>query len=235
MDIESVLNEMNQLHKDLAAGILFIRNTQKESIPKAIRLGELLTWCRNQSEYGEHGKWMSFIKNRLPFSQQSVSKYMRVYELSKEGKLPDVDNVSDLYLLLGIEDEETRQSLVIEAKQANTTVRDVQEKRKAAAAKDMNVTPSNATVQRSPDITQGATEPSPEDTDEQEPAITEHHWKLYRAKKIRERVISVLGSMHMDGLDVDVAADLRLLRTMVYEDLGRKVKQLEREERAEKP
>jgi hypothetical protein len=243
MDVESVLNEMKQLHNELTDGILLIRNTNKKSIPKAIRLGELLTWCKNQPECGEHGKWMSFLKNKVPFSQQSVSNYMRVYELSKEGKLPDVENLSDLYLLLRIEDEETQASLIVEAKQTGTTVRDIHARR--AAAKNINVTPpetqpSNATVQRSsgtseqPERLAGSTEPPPEDPDQPElPRITEHHWKLYRSRKIRERILYVLRSMHMGGgLDADVPEDLHLLRTMVYEDLGRKEKQLEREERA---
>ena len=249
MNIDSVLTEMKKLHNEVAEGILLIRKTHKESIPKAVRLGELLTWCKNQPEYGDHGKWMAFMKNTLPFSQQSVSKYMRVYELSKEGKLPEVDNLSDLYLLLRIEDEETRESLVVEAKQTNTTVRNVHEKRKAAAAKDMNVTPTEARTSISyadpapaagnhlqdGDQSIGSTESSPKDTDEPElPKITEHHWKLYRTRKIRERILNVLGSMHMGrGLDVEVAADLHLLRIMVYEDLGRKEKQLEREERTD--
>jgi hypothetical protein len=215
-------------------------------------------------------------------------------------------SLSDLYLLLAIEDEETRESLVVEAKQNNTTIRSVHEKRKAATAKDMNVTPRTPVSYRmellkdgicswvysddgikfsragqhepsrgrksvestteDPEILDkvrkafpgfayhwspqyddadshsqngngeqptGNTEPSPKDAEEPErPKITEHHWKLYRARKIRERILKVLESMHMDGLDVDVAADFHLLRIMVYEDLGRKEKQLERDERA---
>jgi hypothetical protein len=237
MEIESVLNEMNQLHKDLAAGILLIKSTQKESVPKAIRLGELLTWCKKQPQYGEHGKWLAFIKDRVPFSQQSVSKYMRVYELSKEGKLPDVDNVSDLYPLMGIEDQETRESLVVEAKQNNTTVRNVHEKRKAAA-KDINVpsTESPRPVSRRVDLgsQNSNSEQGTKDTDKPDlPKITDHHWKLYKSRNVRERILKVLESMHIGGgLDADVPEDLDLLRTMVSEDLGRKVKKLQREERA---
>ena len=116
---------MKQLDNEVTAGILLIRKTHKDAIPKTVRLGELLTWCKNQPELGDHGKWMAFMKNSLPFSQQSASNYMRVYELSKEGKLPEVDSLSDLYFLLGIEHEDTRESLVAESKRTGKSVRAV--------------------------------------------------------------------------------------------------------------
>ncbi len=87
--IDTKIAEILKLHDE-------IRSSFKMTVEKAIRIGELLT---GQKASLEHGGWLRWIKEYLPFSQQTVSNYMRCYEY--RARLPSVGNLKDAYMLIG--------------------------------------------------------------------------------------------------------------------------------------
>lgn len=79
----AIINEIKDLH-ELAIGYA------KQSIDKAIRIGELLT---EQKSKLEHGQWIPWVEENLPFNRTQAWKYMNVFE-NKE--LPDVHSSEHL-------------------------------------------------------------------------------------------------------------------------------------------
>jgi 5-methylcytosine-specific restriction endonuclease McrA len=77
----------------------------RTSLDKAVRIGELLV---EQKARLHHGRWLPWIKEHLPFSQQTASNYIRVY--SNRAKLPTVGNLelTDAYRLLAAPAEPER-------------------------------------------------------------------------------------------------------------------------------
>jgi len=74
-----------------------ILGAARNSVPKAIQIGKLLT---EQKAAIKHGEWLKWMKDNLPFSQQTVSNYMRLFD--NRDKLPIVGNLelTDAYRLL---------------------------------------------------------------------------------------------------------------------------------------
>lgn len=79
-----------ELHKE-------ILNSLKMSLEKGIEIGHLL---REQKDNLEHGKWLPWIKDNLPFSDQTARNYIRLYDRKDELKIKTVLNLKDAYKLL---------------------------------------------------------------------------------------------------------------------------------------
>lgn len=79
--------EIVQLHGEL-------EGLARTSLEKAIRIGELLTTIKAGLK---HGQWLPFVET-LPFSQQTCSRYARLFE--ERSKLLTVSNLTDAYRAL---------------------------------------------------------------------------------------------------------------------------------------
>lgn len=87
------VEEINRLHHE-------ILDSLRLSIPKAIRIGEVLSGIKI-SEFSPgrrkipHGHWQAWIKNHCRFSYDSAARYMRYYE-NKEFLKSCMDETSEL-------------------------------------------------------------------------------------------------------------------------------------------
>jgi hypothetical protein len=75
----------------------------KSSVRKAIEIGRLLT---EQKASMNHGAWLPWIHERLPFSQPTAFNYMQCYE--HRDKLFQVNKLSEAYKLLASRKEKER-------------------------------------------------------------------------------------------------------------------------------
>ena len=64
------IKEINELHKGVYGGL-------KTTVEKAIKIGELLTECKEQVK---HGEWEQFVRINCDFSEDMAQKYMKAYE-----------------------------------------------------------------------------------------------------------------------------------------------------------
>src|SRR5947208_1178029 len=67
------------------------------SVPKAIRIGELLTKIDAALD---HGDWLPWLKDNVKFSDQCARNYMRLYEKRDDPEFKKVLNLSEAYRLL---------------------------------------------------------------------------------------------------------------------------------------
>lgn len=81
------VEEIRNLHQ----GILCQART---SLSNAIRIGELLTLSKGGLK---HGEWLPWVEKNLPFSNMTVSRYVRIYEMRDDPRLNNVLNLSDAY------------------------------------------------------------------------------------------------------------------------------------------
>lgn len=72
-----------------------INEALKTSLPKAIRIGEILADIRSNSK---HGEWLPWVKDNLPFSDETARKYQRLYQ-NREKFQPDW-NLTEAYELV---------------------------------------------------------------------------------------------------------------------------------------
>lgn len=79
--VEASLEEIRKIHGELLEGA-------RCTLEKAIRVGELLVGIKGGMK---HGEWLPWLKQKVPFSQQTASNYMRLY--SAKEKLPTVGNL----------------------------------------------------------------------------------------------------------------------------------------------
>lgn len=86
----STLTEIKNLHSE-------ILEAARTSLEKAIRVGELLTSAKAELK---HGQWMPWLKENIPFSQQTANNYMRVFAERDRLKLTNIGNLSEAYALL---------------------------------------------------------------------------------------------------------------------------------------
>jgi len=77
-----------KLHQELVV-------SARSSLEKAIKIGRLLT---EQKASINHGAWLPWIKESLPFSQPTAFNYMKCYEYREQ--LVHVNNLSEAYKLL---------------------------------------------------------------------------------------------------------------------------------------
>ncbi len=87
--LPSVVKEITRLHGEILAAA-------KMSLEKAIKIGELLSRVRASRK----GKWLAWIKDSVPFSDQTARNYIGVYERRDDPKFKNVLNLSDAYALL---------------------------------------------------------------------------------------------------------------------------------------
>jgi hypothetical protein len=79
---------ITKLHQELVV-------SARSSLTKAIEIGRLLT---EQKATMNHGTWLPWIKESLPFSQPTAFNYMQCYEHREQ--LLQVNNLSEAYKLL---------------------------------------------------------------------------------------------------------------------------------------
>jgi hypothetical protein len=92
-EIESsnaVSEEINRLHEQ---NCIAARNT----IERAIRIGELLA---KQKDTLTHGEWFPWFDKNIKFSRDTAERYRKVYERRNEIKNRNVRNLSDAYRLI---------------------------------------------------------------------------------------------------------------------------------------
>lgn len=70
-------------------------NYFRQTVEKAVEVGELLT---EQKKELKHGEWLPWINKDLPFVQQTVWRYMNIFE--NRAKLLNVSNLIEAYKLL---------------------------------------------------------------------------------------------------------------------------------------
>ena len=92
---------MNELEKPKAQEITMLHNEivghLRQSLEKAIRIGQLLQEQKANLKHGEWGKW---IRNNLPFTDRTARNYMRVYQERDRLKTETVSDLRSAYLLL---------------------------------------------------------------------------------------------------------------------------------------
>jgi hypothetical protein len=76
--IDSVVKEITRLHGEIEKARGEILAVFKLSLPKAIRIGELL--YRVRASPGRKGKWLTWIAGHVPFSQRTAYNYINLYE-----------------------------------------------------------------------------------------------------------------------------------------------------------
>jgi hypothetical protein len=92
------IDEILRLHQKVNGRVQeAVGQAFQKSIGDVIRIGELLTARKEALPHGEFGPW---CEENLPFSQKSVSNYMRVYAQRDDPKLVTVTNLTDAYKLL---------------------------------------------------------------------------------------------------------------------------------------
>lgn len=84
------IQEIKQLHSEIAG-------YTKITLDKAIRIGELLT---AQKAELKHGKFMSWIKDNLPFSDRTARDYMKIFVNREKLKMASVANLTAAYRFL---------------------------------------------------------------------------------------------------------------------------------------
>jgi hypothetical protein len=92
--IESVVIEIKRLYEEINNAML---PALKTSLPKALRIGELLYRVRES----RRGKWLKWLQDNTPFlSQRTAYNYVRCYERRHELTLANIANLSEAYALL---------------------------------------------------------------------------------------------------------------------------------------
>jgi hypothetical protein len=83
-------DEIRTLHNEIIA-------SARTTLDKAIRIGELLT---AQKDSLKHGEWLPWVKQNLPFSEDTAGRYMGVYR--KRDRIPQRAEfqLTDAYRLL---------------------------------------------------------------------------------------------------------------------------------------
>jgi hypothetical protein len=74
------VKEIRRLHEEIGEAL-------RTTLPKAIRVGELLA---EQKAECKHGEWLPWCKENLPFSERTAQDYMRFYGRRAELKTATV-------------------------------------------------------------------------------------------------------------------------------------------------
>lgn len=86
----SRVKEILRLHAEIEAEV-------RTTLPKAIRLGQLLV--EQKAELG-HGEWLPWVKANCPFSDRSAQDYMKYYRRRRELKTATVADLPGARKLL---------------------------------------------------------------------------------------------------------------------------------------
>jgi hypothetical protein len=81
----TITEEIIQLHDKITAAL-------KTSLQNAIRIGELITEVRSETK---HGEWLPWIKEHMPFSDETARKYMKLHQ--HQDKFQSDWNLTDAY------------------------------------------------------------------------------------------------------------------------------------------
>lgn len=100
----NTVNEIVSLHKEIEVHF-------RQSLTKAIRIGELLT---EQKQSIPHGQFTFWIADNLPFTDRTARNYMKVYRQRDVLKTENVSVLSEGYKLLT--DPKTAKSLLDESR-----------------------------------------------------------------------------------------------------------------------
>ena len=84
------VDEIKALHAEIAGHF-------RQSLEKAIRIGELLS---EQKAALRHGEFTAWITRNLPFTDRTARSYMRVYENRDRLKTESVSDLTTAYRLL---------------------------------------------------------------------------------------------------------------------------------------
>ncbi len=74
-----------------------IISAARQSINKAVRIGELLTQEKSKLD---HGHWLPWLARHIPFTDRCARNYMRLYENRDELKLENVSDLTSAYHVL---------------------------------------------------------------------------------------------------------------------------------------
>lgn len=85
-------DEIQRLHDEIMGQL-------RTTVQKAIRIGELLT---EQKADLQHGQWLPWLEENVPFSERTARNYMRVYEKRAELKSANVADLSSAYRAVGL-------------------------------------------------------------------------------------------------------------------------------------
>lgn len=86
----SAVREIRELHSEISDAL-------RQTLPKAIRIGELLT---EQKARLEHGAFLPWVKQNLPFTDRTARNYMRMYRERARLKSESVSDLTTAYKLL---------------------------------------------------------------------------------------------------------------------------------------
>ena len=84
------VNEIIALHNEIVGHL-------KQSLEKAIQIGELLTEQKQSLKHGEFTKW---VKENLPFTDRTARNYMRLHRERNRLKTETVSDLKGAYALL---------------------------------------------------------------------------------------------------------------------------------------
>lgn len=87
---QNPVQEIKTLHGE-------ITEAMRVGLPKAIRIGELLT--REHAKL-KHGKWLLWVKSKLPFTDRTARNYIQLFENRKRLKLEMVSDLTSAYRLI---------------------------------------------------------------------------------------------------------------------------------------
>ncbi|MEI6392950.1 MAG: DUF3102 domain-containing protein [Verrucomicrobiota bacterium] len=102
--LELAATERTPLVSEIVALHGEVVTAARTTLDKAIRIGALLT---EQKAQLKHGKWLPWVKDNLPFTEDTAQRYMRVYSRRSEIPHDAVFELTDAYRLLSDGKEKT--------------------------------------------------------------------------------------------------------------------------------
>ena len=87
---DDVTEQVTTLHNRIMGNL-------RRSLEDAIKIGELLTQKKKELRHGEWGPW---VRDNLPFSDQTARNYRKLYQHQEELKSKNVLDLSDAYKLV---------------------------------------------------------------------------------------------------------------------------------------
>ena len=115
------VEEITILHNDIAGHL-------RQSLDKAIRIGELL---KEQKDNLKHGDFMKWVSDNLPFTDRTARNYMRLFENRDKLKTETVSTLTTAYKMLNESREESAQEEAIreiESLKAKYRINDIPDK-----------------------------------------------------------------------------------------------------------
>jgi len=106
----TLVYHINELHNQAESIAKSAKDMANKAIDIAVECGRLLT---GQKKVVGHGNWLNWIKDNLSFSEETVSRYMRLYAKAQEIKdIEDSENSSHVTNLGKLKDKTLRQAYI---------------------------------------------------------------------------------------------------------------------------